>query len=78
MRLKHLFATTLLITITSFYSSAGEPDSLSVNVRLLVKKIQSKHVKPRPIDADFGNQVHDYLYSFIDSRQELLRKDDLT
>lgn len=78
MRLIFLFTATLLVSFTSFYTSAGEPDSLSVNVRLLVKKIQSKHVKPRVIDVDFGNQVHDYFYSFIDSKKELFKKEDLT
>ncbi len=78
MRLRSLFTATLLITFVSVYASAGEPDSLSVNVRLLVKKIQSKHVKPRTIDADFGNQVHDYFYSFMDSKKELFKKEDLT
>jgi carboxyl-terminal processing protease len=70
--------TTLLVTIISFNSSAGEPDSLSVNVRLLVKKIQGKHVKPRTVDAVFGNQVHEYLCSFVDREKEILRKEDLT
>jgi carboxyl-terminal processing protease len=77
LRLRSLLTTTLLVAIFSVYSLAGEKDSLSVNVSLLVKKIQSRHVKPRTIDAAFGKQVHDYLYSFIDSEKEILRKEDL-
>lgn len=77
MRLRSLFTTTLLSLLLAFHSVAGEPDSLSVSVRLLVKKIQNKHVKPRPVDAEFGNQVHDYFYSFMDSKKEILLSDDL-
>lgn len=77
MRLTSLFTTTLLITIFSFYSSAGELDSLSNNVRILVKKIQAKHVQPRQVDAAFGNLVHDYLYRFIDSKEQILHQEDL-
>lgn len=76
--MKFLFTITLLITIGSFYSAAGELDSLSKSVQFLVKRIQSKHVKPRAIDEAYGNQVHDYLISFIDSDNEILRVDDLT
>ncbi|TSJ44748.1 S41 family peptidase [Fluviicola chungangensis] len=77
MRLRSLLTITLLSLLLAFQSVAGEPDSLSVSVRLLVKKIQNKHVKPRPIDAEFGNQVHDYFYSFMDSKKEILLSDDL-
>ena len=77
MRLTALFTTTLLITIFSFYSSAGESDSLSNNVRILVKKIQAKHVQPRRVDAAFGNLVHNYLYRLIDSKEQILHQEDL-
>ncbi len=76
LRLIALFTTTFLITIISFNSSAGESDSLSNNVRVLVKKIQAKHVQPRAVDAAFGNLVHDYFYSFIDSKEQILHQED--
>ncbi len=78
MRLRSLFTTTLLSLLFAFQLVAGEPDSLSVNARLLVKKIQGKHVKPRTIDAQFGNQVHDYFYSFMDAKREIFKTEDLT
>lgn len=78
LRLIALLTTTFFLTIISFNSSAGESDSLSNNVRILVKKIQAKHVQPRPVDAAFGNLVHDYFYSFIDSEKEILHQEDLT
>ena len=77
MRLTTLFTTTFLITIFSFVASAGESDSLSNSVRILIRKIQSKHVQPRPVDAQFGNLVHDYLYSFVDSKEQILHQEDL-
>lgn len=43
-----------------------------------MKRIQSKHIKPRTIDAAFGNQVHAYLYDLVDSEKQVLKKDDLT
>ncbi len=77
MRLTSLFITALLLTIISLHSLAGESDSLSGNVRILVKRIQAKHVRPRTIDAAFGNQVHDYLYGFVDSKKQILKQEDL-
>lgn len=77
LRLQSLLTTTLLVTIQAAHLFAGEPDSLSVNVRLLVRKIQHKHVKPRPVDEAFGNLVHTYFYSFVDPDKELFRKEDL-
>lgn len=77
LRLIALFTITLLLTIVSLHSSAGESDSLSNNVRILVKRIQAKHVRPRTIDAAFGNQVHDYLYGFVDSKKQILKQEDL-
>ncbi|WP_343631582.1 S41 family peptidase [Fluviicola sp.] len=77
MRLKSFITATLLSSFFTCYLFAGEPDSLSVNARLLIKKIQSKHVKPRTVDAGFGNQVHDYFYSFMDVKKEIFRAEDL-
>lgn len=78
MQLKQPFIIIAFIFHTICYSHAGEVDSLSGNVNLLIKKIQKTHVKPRAVDAAFGNQVHDYLLSFIDDEKQFFRAEDLT
>lgn len=77
MHLRSIVTTALFSSLFLLHVSAGEPDSLSVNARLLIKKVQSKHVKPRTVDAAFGNQVHDYFYSFMDSKKEVFKTEDL-
>ncbi|MNU62763.1 Tail-specific protease precursor [compost metagenome] len=78
MQLKQPFIILTFIFQTIFYSNAGEVDSLSGNVNRLIKKIQKTHVKPRAIDASFGNQVHDYLVSFVDGEKEIFRSEDVS
>lgn len=77
MQLKQLFVVTTFIFQTIFNSYAGEVDSLSVSVNLLVKKIRKTHVKPCAVDEAFGNQVHDYLCSFADGEKEIFSTEDL-
>ncbi|WP_300660060.1 hypothetical protein, partial [Fluviicola sp.] len=78
MQLKQLIVVTTFIFHAFCYAHAGETDSLSGNVNLLIKKIQKTHVKPRAVDAAFGNQVHEYLLSFVDDEKEIFRVEDLT
>ncbi len=78
LQLKQLILVTTFIFQALCYSHAGEVDSLSGNVNLLVKKIRKTHVKPRDIDAAFGNQVHEYFLSFVDGEKEIFRTEDLT
>lgn len=78
MQLKQLIVATTFIFHAICYLHAGEVDSLSGNVNLLIKKIQKTHVKPRAVDAAFGNQVHDYLLSFVDGEKQFFRAEDLT
>lgn len=76
MQLKQLLVITTFIFQTISNSNAGEVDSLSLNVNLLVRRIEKTHVKPRALDAAFGNQVHAYLMSFVDDGQNVFRTED--